>query len=151
MSLFHRRRRMMPGLNTASMPDLVFTVLFFFMIVTHLHEVPERVDYDAPDAEKLDKLRSKPSVVYLYVGTAEQPDGTTATAYQVNDRMVRLNHIAEAVADERKAMSSEDRQQMVVCIKADLHTKMETISAVKEQLRKAGALKIQYSADLKRK
>ena len=38
------------------MPDLVFTVLFFFMIVTHLHEVPERVDYDAPDAEKLDKL-----------------------------------------------------------------------------------------------
>ena len=82
---------------------------------------------------------------------AEQPDGTTATAYQVNDRMVRLNRIAEAVADERKAMSSEDRQQMVVCIKADLHTKMETISAVKEQLRKAGALKIQYSADLKRK
>ncbi|MGN0221475.1 MAG: ExbD/TolR family protein [Prevotella sp.] len=151
MSLFRRQRRTMPGLNTASMPDLVFTVLFFFMIVTHLHEVPERVKYDVPEAEMLDKLRSKSSVVYLYVGTAKQPDGSMGTAFQVNDRMVRLDDIAEAVTDERKAMNSEDRQQMVVCIKADLHTRMETVNAVKEQLRKAGALKIQYSADVKRK
>lgn len=48
MRMMKRRRRQVPDLNTAALPDLIFTVLFFFMIVTHLRDVELKVKYSVP-------------------------------------------------------------------------------------------------------
>ena len=43
MSLFNKKKRDIPNLNTAALPDLIFTVLFFFMIVTQLRDTEVKV------------------------------------------------------------------------------------------------------------
>ena len=60
--------RDVPMLNTSSLPDLIFTVLFFFMIVTHMREVTLKVYYEVPQGTEIQKLGHKASIVQIYVG-----------------------------------------------------------------------------------
>ena len=59
MSMFRRKGKTMPELNTASLPDLIFTVLFFFLIVTHLRHDQLKVKFETPQGVKLEKLTRK--------------------------------------------------------------------------------------------
>lgn len=155
MIQFRRRLRGVPELNTASLPDLIFTVLFFFMIVTHMREVTLKVKYRVPQGTELTRLTKKSAVVYLYIGMPiTSLDKATGQPMQVqlNDRLVRIDEIADYVSAERDRMSPEDQQQMIISIRADKHTSMATINQVKQELRNAKALKISYSAeDVKQK
>ena len=99
-----RRRREMPGLNTSSLPDLIFTVLFFFMIVTHMRSVPVKVACRAPKGHELSKLVKKTTVVHVWIG---RPVGQPSADYQiqVNDRVVPLSQLASALVEERERMA----------------------------------------------
>lgn len=68
MSMFKRRKYEVPGLNAASLPDLIFTVLFFFMIVTHMQKVAVKVKYQVPQGTELTRLTKKSAVTYIYIG-----------------------------------------------------------------------------------
>lgn len=155
MIQFRRKLRGVPELNTASLPDLIFTVLFFFMIVTHMREVTLKVKYRVPQGTELTRLTKKSAVVYLYIGMPITSLGKTTgqpMQVQLNDRLVRIDEIADYVSAERDRMSPEDQQQMIISIRADKHTSMATINQVKQELRNAKALKISYSAeDVKQK
>lgn len=155
MIQFRRRLRGVPELNTASLPDLIFTVLFFFMIVTHMREVTLKVKYRVPQGTELTRLTKKSAVVYLYIGMPITSLGKATgqlMQVQLNDRLVRIDEIADYVSAERDRMSPEDQQQMIISIRADKHTSMATINQVKQELRNAKALKISYSAeDVKQK
>lgn len=155
MIQFRRRLRGVPELNTASLPDLIFTVLFFFMIVTHMREVTLKVMYRVPQGTELTRLTKKSAVVYLYIGmpiTSLSKATGQSMQVQLNDRLVRIDEIADYVSAERDRMSPEDQQQMIISIRADKHTSMATINQVKQELRNAKALKISYSAeDVKQK
>lgn len=61
-------KREMPALNTSSLPDLIFTLLFFFMIVTTMREVTLKVEFKVPQATELEKLEKKSLVTFIYVG-----------------------------------------------------------------------------------
>ena len=61
-------KREMPALNTSSLPDLIFTLLFFFMIVTTMREVTLKVEFKIPQATELEKLEKKSLVTFVYVG-----------------------------------------------------------------------------------
>jgi hypothetical protein len=65
---FHRRSHEVPGLNTSSLPDLIFSVLFFFMIVTHMRHVTVKVKYQVPQGKELTRLTKKSAVSYIYIG-----------------------------------------------------------------------------------
>lgn len=149
MSRFRRRKREMPGLNLASMPDLVFTVLFFFMIVTHMRQDDVKVRFVVPQGTELEKAEHRGSIVHVYIGHPTDSHGqtlTNETRIQVNSRVVTVAQLPKAIARERDAMSAEDRQHMVVSILADRDTDMGLVSDVKQALRQAGALRIHYSA-----
>ncbi len=151
MSRFRESRREVPGLNMAAMPDLIFTVLFFFMIVTHMREVKPMVRYEVPQGTELEKA-NKAGMVYLFIGKPISATGDVTaeeSRIQVNDRYVTLEQLGQAVAAEREKMSDEDRQHMVVSIRADRDTEMGLINDVKQELRKVGALTINYSASKK--
>lgn len=149
MSIFERRRYEVPGLNTASLPDLIFTVLFFFMIVTHMRKITIKVKYRVPHATELTRLTKKTAISYVYIGKPErlfQAVAGNATRIQLNDKFATVNQIADYIEAERNRMSPEDKQQMTVSIKADKGTRMGVITDVKQALRQANALKISYSA-----
>ena len=154
MSRFRKRQQHeVPGLNLAAMPDLIFTVLFFFMIVTHMRDVKPMVRYEVPQGTELEKTVRKSSVVYLFIGKPVDAQGRMVdgeTRIQLNNRYVTIDQIAREIDQERARMSEDDRQHMVVSIRADRDTEMGVINDVKQALRKAGALNINYSATKRR-
>ena len=146
MSMFKRTRREIPGLNTSSLPDLIFTVLFFFMIVTHMRKVTLKVKYQVPQGTELTRLTKKTAVSYIYIGKPVTGTVQGNSVIQLNDKYATTTDIIDYIAAEKSRMSPEDQQQMTVSIKADRSTKMGIISEVKQALRKSKALKISYSA-----
>lgn len=148
--MFKRTERQIPGLNTSSLPDLIFTVLFFFMIVTHMRKVELKVQYKEPEGTELQKLTKKSTVSYIYIGKpTKQLQGAegTETHIQLNDKYADVDDIADYVSAERQRMSPEDRKRMTVSIRADKQTRMGIITDVKQALRRSNALKINYSAE----
>ena len=149
MSMFRRRTHSVPGLNTSSLPDLIFTVLFFFMIVTHMRKTVLKVHIQVPQGTELTRLTKKSAVSYIYIGTPSQDMQTiagTSTRIQLNDKFASPADIIDYIEAEQNRMSPEDRQQMTVSIKADKHTKMGVMTDVKQALRQAKALRVNYSA-----
>lgn len=149
MTMFRRKERQVPGLNTASLPDLIFTVLFFFMIVTHMRQTEMKVQYQVPQGTELEKLTRKSTISYIYIGRpAPQYEGMqdAGTQIQLNDKLATPADVASFAATERAHLAPEDQERMTVSIKADRHTPMGIITEVKQALRRAGALKINYSA-----
>lgn len=149
MSLFRRTRREVPQLNTAALPDLIFTVLFFFITVTHMREVTLKVKYRLPAGTELTRLTKKSAVTYIYIGkpTKEmRPSAGDRTRIQINDKYADVPAVVDYVAGERSRMSPEDARAMSVSVKADKDTEMGVISDVRQALRQAGALRISYSA-----
>jgi biopolymer transport protein ExbD len=141
--------REVPGLNLAALPDLIFTVLFFFMIVTHMRDVTPQVQYEVPQGTEIEKNARKTGMVYLFIGRPMDQAGNVTsdeTRIQLNDRLISVDQIADAVNEERQQMTEDARRHMTVSIRADRDTEMGIINDVKQQLRKAGALKINYSA-----
>ena len=150
MSRFKRQRpRTVPALNVASLPDLIFTVLFFFMIVTHMRDVDPKVQYNVPEGTELTKEVNKSGLVYLFIGKPVDAQGRVIadeTRIQMGNRYVTVDEIGAEIEKERNRMSEDDRQRLTVSIRADRDTEMGLINDVKQALRKAGALNINYSA-----
>lgn len=161
----NRRLREVPMLNTASLPDLIFTVLFFFMIVTHMRTTTSKVQYALPQGTELKRLVKKSAVTYIYIGrdmpkttretsTVVSPNTSSASsmdvsAYkvQLNNRVGTIDEVASFVANEKKRMNPDDQVKMTVSIKADRSTPMYVINAVKRAVRAGGATRINYSAE----
>ena len=140
----------MPELNTSSLPDLIFTMLFFFMIVTTMREVSLKVQFKVPQATELEKLEKKSLVTFIYIGkpTQElQAKMGAETRIQLNDRFADVSEVQDYIYQERELMNESDQPFMQVSIKADKDTKMGIITDVKQALRQSYALNISYSAN----
>ena len=139
--------REMPEMNTSSLPDLIFTILFFFMMVTTMREVTLLVRIDRPSGTELEKLEKKSVVSFIYVGPPTdnlRAQMGSSTRIQLNDRYAEPREVMDFVAAERKGMTNQAEQ--IISIKADQHTQMGYITDIKEVLRKSWALRINYSA-----
>ena len=149
-SMFHgRRRHSVPTLNVASMPDLIFTVLFFFMIVTHMRSDEVKVRLEVPAGSEVKKLAGHPAIVNIYIGRL----GDKETRRQDNTWLVQLNgdivspsEIPARISTIRSKLSPENAERLTVSFRADRHAPMGLVSDVKRALQKAYALKINYSA-----
>ena len=142
-------KREMPELNTSSLPDLIFTMLFFFMIVTTMREVTLKVQFKVPAATELEKLEQKSLVSFIYIGKPmkefQKTMGTT-DRIQLNDKFAEASEVQDYIYQERENMKEEDKPFMTVSLKVDSKTKMSIVTEVKQALRQAYALKINYSA-----
>jgi biopolymer transport protein ExbD len=137
------------AINTASLPDIVFMLLFFFMVTTTMKEVALKVQLKQPSATELSKLEKKSLVTYVYVGVPQRQYQATFGSeprLQLNDQFASVDDIRNYIVQERESMRESDRSKMTVSIKADYDTPMGIITEVKQALRKAQALKISYSA-----
>ena len=144
-----RRRHGVPTLNVASMPDLIFTVLFFFMIVTHMRSDKVKVRLEVPAGSEVKKLTGHPAIINIYIGR----QGDKETGRQDNTWLVQLNgdivspkEIPARINAIRSKLSPEIAERLTVSFRADRHAPMGLVSDVKQALQQAYALKINYSA-----
>ncbi len=142
-------KKELPELNSSSLPDLIFTMLFFFMIVTTMREVTLKVQFRAPQATELEKLEKKSLVTFIYIGKPTldlQEKMGHETRIQLNDRFADASEVQDYIYQERENMKEEDQPFMQVSLKVDKETKMGIVTEVKQALRQAYALNINYSA-----
>ncbi len=138
-----------PGINPGSMSDIVFMLLFFFMVTTQLRETENKVQVNIPEASESVKLDRKDLASYINIGTpikSLQAQYGTDARIQLNDSFKTKDDIRDFVASEREAMNESDRPLMTVCIRADQDVRMGIIVDVKQELRRCSATKIMYSA-----
>jgi len=138
-----------PAISTASLPDIVFMLIFFFMVTTTIKEVTIIVKNDKPEATEVTKLERKSLVTYIYVGVpmpAYQSKFGTEPRIQLNDAFATLDDIQSYIVQERESMREDQRQLMTVSLKGDANCQMGIITDVKQECRKAQALRFSYSA-----
>ncbi len=135
-----------PAINTSSLPDIIFMLLFFFMVTTVMREVTLKVKTKLPQATEVQKLERKSLVSYIYIGPPVKTAlyGTNSRI-QLNDTFATVDNIQEFVAKEREERDEADKKFITTSLKVDGLTKMGIVTDVKQELRKAGALKINYS------
>jgi biopolymer transport protein ExbD len=137
-----------PGISTASLPDIVFMLLFFFMVTTVMRETTIMVQQSLPQATEIQKLEKKSLVSYIYIGSPVermQASYGTKARIQLNDAFATVDDIPQYITAERTARDEKEVPFMTTSIKADQDTKMGIVTDVKQELRKANALKINYS------
>ncbi len=151
MSRFNKNGgREMPEMNTSSLPDLIFTILFFFMMVTTMREVTLIVKFDKPSGTQLEKLARKSCTSFIYIGQpteAMRAQVGSGTRIQLNDKYAEPSEVYDYVNAERSELAEVDKPFFTVSLKADHQTPMGIMTDVKQVLRKAYALKIVYSAN----
>ena len=141
----------MPELNTSSLPDLVFAFLFFIMMVTSIREVTPKVSFsNLPSATELTKLEEKSLVTFIYVGKPNKEYRAmygSNSAIQLNDQVTQNPTAVYSYLEQAKAKLKDDRRSLMqVSLKADKETKMNIISQIKEEFRRANTLNLSYSA-----
>ena len=147
MSKFNKgEKRGMPELNTSSLPDLVFSILFFFMCITHMREDNPLVYVNTPRADQVVKLENKSLVTTVLVGRPKDKKYGVESRIQFNDDFLELENVVPKMTQARQSMKEADQPKMQVSLKIDKETKMGIVTELKTQLRKAQTLKIRYSA-----
>ena len=147
MSKFNKgEKRGMPELNTSSLPDLVFSILFFFMCITHMREDNPLVYVNTPRADQVVKLENKSLVTTVLVGRPKDKKYGVESRIQFNDDFLELENVVPKMTQARQSMKEADQPKMQVSLKIDKETKMGIVTELKTQLRKAQTLKISYYA-----
>ena len=135
------------GISTASLPDIIFILLFFFMVVTVMRETERKVEVRMPAASETTKLEKKSLVDYIYVGPPKNKKYGTAPRIQLDDSFATLKDIGPWIKKNRQKRPEAVRPLITTSLKVDKETKMGIVSDIKQQLRQARALKINYSTN----
>jgi biopolymer transport protein ExbD len=135
-----------PKISTASLPDIMFILLCFFMVSTTMRETTLIVKIRLPNASEVQKLERKNLVSFIYVGQPIKTSFGTESRIQLNDQFATIDDIQDFIATEREARDEADRRFMTTSIKADRDTRMGIVTDIKQELRKGGAFKINYSS-----
>jgi biopolymer transport protein ExbD len=138
----------LPAVNTASLPDIVFMLLFFFMVATVMRQNTLMIQNKLPFANQVEKLDKKDLVMYIYAGKPsqryQQKYGGEARI-QLNDKFAEVSDVQQFIYAEREAKREELIPYLSTALKVDVETNMGLVSDIKQELRKAEALKINYT------
>jgi len=128
----NRKNKQSNEISTSSLPDIIFMLLIFFMVTTVMREF-EGLDVILPKAKTIEKLESKRHTSYIWA----TKDGLVS----VDDKIVKINSLGEVMY--QKIINDP---KLTVSLKSDENSLMKTISDIHTELRKAQALKLNYSA-----
>ncbi len=138
----------LPVMSTASLPDIVFMLLFFFMTVTVMKDSDIMVENVLPNASEIKKLEKKERIIYIFVG---KPAGNfqklfgTEPRIQLNDKFANVNEVGDYILAERAKKPQDIQNVLTTALKVDKNANMGLISDIKLQLRKVNALKVNYT------
>lgn len=148
MSKFKKKKSGQQAISTASLPDIVFMLLFFFMVTTVMRETDLKIDSPRlPSATEVKKLEHKSLVSTIYVGKAKDTDkwGDKFNRIQLNDKIATPEEIPAFILNERSNVSEDEVKFMTTSIKADKESNVGTLTDIRLQLREVNALKLSLS------
>ncbi len=137
----------MPAISTASLPDIVFMLLFFFMVATVMRQNTLMIENNLPFADQVEKLDKKDLVMYIYAGkpSANYKKYGKEARIQLNDKFADVKDIGAFIAAERASKREELIPFLTTALKVDKDANMGLIGDIKQELRKQNALKINYT------
>jgi len=145
MSKFKKKKKGLPAISTASLPDIVFMLLFFFMVSTTMRETDLLIKKPSlPTASEVKKLEMKSLVSTIYVGKSKDAR-ISGDKIQVNDKIIDVADVPSFILSEQALRKEEEVKFMTTSIKADKEANVGTILDIKEQLRDINALKVSFS------
>ena len=151
MSKFKKQSKSSQEIPTSALPDIIFMLLFFFMVTTVMRENTIKVEQRIPPATQLKKIERKSLISYMYVGKPQVhflEQFGAEPKIQVNDVFIETDEIIQFVEEERSKLDEVERDQMIISLKADKETKMGIINDIKLELRDANARLLNYSSRL---
>jgi biopolymer transport protein ExbD len=147
MAKFKKKSNTSQDIPTAALPDIIFMLLFFFMVTTVLRESTILVKQSIPKATQLRKLEQKKLVSYLYVG---KPNDTRKFGIepkiQANDAFIEVDGVIQFIEEEKGKLAEIERDQITISLKVDDETKMGIIVDITEKMREVNARKLMYAA-----
>ncbi len=147
MAKFKKKSNTSQDIPTAALPDIIFMLLFFFMVTTVLRESTIMVKQSIPKATQLRQLEQKKLVSYLYVG---RPNDTEKFGrepkIQANDAFIDVDGIIQFIEEEKGKLAENEKDQITISLKVDDETKMGIIADIQEKMRDANARKLMYAA-----
>ena len=146
LSKFKKKINVKQEIPTSSMPDVVFMLLFFFMVTTKMRDTSVKVEQRMPAATQLKKLEKKSLITYLYIGKPKEANLGNEAKIQVNDVFIEPKGIAHWVNESKAKLEEYERDAMTVSMKVDTEAKRGIIADVETELHKANARKILYSS-----
>ena len=149
MSKFSKgKKKSQPAISTASLPDIVFMLLFFFMVATVMRENTLMIENQLPSADQIEKLEKKNLVMYIYVG---KPSSNYRAKYgteariQLGDKLAEVGDVQAFIASERATKREEEIPYLTTSLRVDKEANMGIVGDIKQELRKANALKLNYT------
>lgn len=149
MQIRKKGKKDVPPVSTASLPDIVFMLLFFFMVTTVMRETSLKVTHVLPKATEVAKLERKSLVAYIHIGPPLKPLQSimgTEPRIQLDDAFATPKDIITFVEEVKAGTNEAEIPLLTYSLKVDQDTKMGIVVDVKQELRKANALKINYSS-----
>lgn len=138
-----------PKVSTASLPDIVFMLLFFFMVTTVLRDAELKVVVNVPNASELTKLEQKSLVHYLYVGRPTkkyQAVYGTKPTLQLGDKISGIDDIPLFIEKHKIKVNESLHGRITSSMRVDGDVTMGIVQDVKTKLRKSNQLRVNYSA-----
>lgn len=146
MSKFKKQKKGLPAISTASLPDIVFMLLFFFMVSTTMRETELKIKPPSlPTAHNTKKLEHKNLVSTIYIGKSFD-SGNKSDVIQLNDKISRVSDVQRFIFANREKLQEADVPFMTTLFKVDKGVKVGTLADCKKELREIDALKISYAA-----
>jgi len=141
------KKKSQPGISTASLPDIVFMLLFFFMVTTHMRDKDMMVQVSLPSATEITKMENKAMVDFIFIGAPLDKRYGSAPRIQLDDAFATIEDI-RSFKDKAKESRDEAEWPLISSsLKVDRDVKMGLVTDVKQELRKIGALKVVYSTN----
>jgi len=138
-----------PAISTASLPDIIFMLLFFFMVVTVLRDAERKVTVITPTATELTKFENKSLVNYIYVGRPTkkfQQTYGTKPRMQLGDKFATVEDIPLFLEKHKSTIAESQRPGITTSLRIDGTVTMGIVGDIKTALRKASQLRLNYSA-----
>ncbi len=146
MAKFSKKANTSQDIPTAALPDIIFMLLFFFMVTTVLREDSILVRQQIPKATQLRKLERKKLVSYLYIGKPMDEKFGTEPKIQANDKFIEAEGVIQFVEQEKEKLDENEKEALTISLKVDEETKMGIVVDVTQKLRDVNARKLMYAA-----
>jgi len=147
MAKFKKKSNTSQDIPTAALPDIIFMLLFFFMVTTVLRESTIMVKQSIPKATQLRKLEQKKLVSYMYVGKPNDPKKFgSEPRIQANDAFIEVEGIIQFIEEEKSKLAEHEKDQLTMSLKVDDETKMGIVVDITQKMRDVNARKLMYAA-----
>ena len=138
---FKRKKKDSPEVSTASLPDIIFMLLFFFMTVTVLRTAAAQVTIELPETASAIKVNHEASEYNIYIGAELDREDPKV---QINEYLVSMKQFAQILESISKPLMDFEKMKVQIYLRVDRNVKMDIVYDVKLLLRKHGLRKINY-------